>query len=42
MVNLLEGETVTGQTSKATVVILVENLSNNRLIISAQNKFIKQ
>ena len=34
------GETVTGQTSKATAVILVEDISNNRLIISAQNKFI--
>ena len=34
------GETVTGQTSKATAVILVENLSNNKLIISAQNKFL--
>ena len=34
------GETVTGQTSKATAVILVENLNNNKLIISAQNKFL--
>mgnify|MGYP001319517047 CR=1 FL=1 len=34
------GETVTGQTSKATAVILVEDITNNRLIISAQNKFI--
>ena len=34
------GETVTGQTSKATAVILVEDIANNRLIISAQDKFI--
>ena len=34
------GETVTGQTSNATAVILVEDITNNRLIISAQNKFI--
>ena len=34
------GETVTGQTSKATAVVLVEDISNNRLIISAQDKFI--
>tara|TARA_Y100001968_G_scaffold186167_1_gene170533 strand:+ start:610 stop:3234 length:2625 start_codon:yes stop_codon:yes gene_type:complete len=34
------GETVTGQTSNATAVILVEDITNNRLIISAQDKFI--
>jgi len=34
------GETITGQTSKATAVILVEDVTNNRLIISAQDKFI--
>ena len=34
------GETVTGQTSKATAIILVEDIKNNRLIISAQNKFL--
>ena len=34
------GETVTGQTSKATAVVLVEDVANNRLIISAQDKFI--
>ena len=34
------GETVTGQTSKATAVVLVEDVTNNRLIISAQDKFI--
>ena len=34
------GETVTGQTSKATAVVLVEDITNNRLIISAQDKFI--
>lgn len=34
------GETVTGQTSKATAVVLVEDIANNRLIISAQDKFI--
>ena len=34
------GETVTGQTSKATANVLVEDITNNRLIITAQNKFI--
>tara|TARA_A100001015_G_scaffold134964_1_gene149781 strand:- start:788 stop:3382 length:2595 start_codon:yes stop_codon:yes gene_type:complete len=34
------GETVTGQTSKATAIVLVEDISNNRLIITSQNKFI--
>ena len=34
------GETITGQTSKATAVVLVEDIANNRLIISAQDKFI--
>ena len=34
------GETITGQTSKATAVILVEDLDNNKLIITSQNKFI--
>ena len=34
------GETITGQTSKATSVILKEDLSNGKLYISAQNKFI--
>ena len=33
------GETVTGQTSGATAIVLVENLNNNKLIISSQNKF---
>ncbi|OUV60488.1 MAG: hypothetical protein CBC88_02320 [Candidatus Pelagibacter sp. TMED128] len=33
------GETITGQTSKATAVVLVEDITNNRLIISAQDKF---
>jgi len=33
-------ETVTGQTSKATAVVLVEDINNNRLIITAQDKFI--
>ena len=35
------GETITGQTSKATSVILKEELSNGKLYISAQNKFIE-
>ena len=35
------GETVTGQTSKATAVILKEDLANGKLYISAQNKFIE-
>ena len=35
------GEAVTGQTSKATeAVVLVEDITNNRLIITAQDKFI--
>ena len=34
------GEIVTGQTSKATATVLVEDIANNRLIISAQDKFI--
>ena len=34
------GETITGQTSKATAKVLAENLDNNRLFISAQDKFI--
>ena len=34
------GETVTGQTSNATAIVLVEDITNNRLIISAQDKFI--
>jgi len=34
------GETITGQTSKATSVILKEDLDNGKLYISAQNKFI--
>ena len=34
------GETVTGQTSKATAIVLVEDIDNNRLIITAQDKFI--
>ena len=34
------GETVTGQTSNATAVVIVEDITNNRLIISAQDKFI--
>ena len=33
------GETITGQTTGATAVVLVEDLDNNRLIISAQDKF---
>jgi len=35
------GETITGQTSKATSVILKEDLANGKLYISAQNKFIE-
>ena len=34
------GETITGQTSKATATVLAEDLNNNRLFISAQDKFI--
>jgi hypothetical protein len=33
------GETITGQTTGATATVLVEDLDNNRLIISAQDKF---
>ena len=35
------GETITGQTSKATSAILNEDLANGKLYISAQNKFIE-
>ena len=35
------GEIVTGQTSNATATILSEDLSSNRLFISAQDKFIQ-
>ena len=34
------GETITGQTSKATATILKEDLSNGKLYISANDKFI--
>ena len=34
------GETIRGGTSKATAVVLAEDLINNRLFISAQDKFI--
>jgi len=34
------GEIITGQTSGATTTILAEDLNNNRLFISAQDKFI--
>ena len=34
------GETIVGQTSKATAIVLVEDIANNRLIISAQDKFL--
>ena len=33
------GETIVGQTTGATAIVLVEDLDNNRLIISAQDKF---
>ena len=33
-------ETITGQTSKATSVVLTEDLDSNRLFITAQDKFI--
>ena len=33
------GETITGATSKATATVLAEDLDNNRLFISAQDKF---
>ena len=35
------GETLTGQTSNATAVVLTEDLDTGRLFISANNKFIK-
>ncbi len=35
------GETITGQTSNATAVVLTEDLGNGRLFISSQNKLIK-
>ena len=35
-----KGETITGQTSKATSTVLAEDLVNNRLYISSQDKFI--
>ena len=34
------GETIKGLTSNATAVVLVEDIANNRLIISAQDKFL--
>ena len=34
------GEIITGQTSNATATVIVEDLDNGRLIISAQNKFL--
>src|SRR6056300_1115557 len=34
------GETVTGQTSKATATVLTEDLDNGRLFISSQDKFV--
>ena len=34
------GETIRGLTSNATAVVLVEDIKNNRLIISAQDKFL--
>ena len=37
----VRSETVTGQTSKATAIVLVEDIANNRLIISAQDKFVE-
>ena len=33
-------ETVTGQTSKSTAIVLVEDITNNRLIITSQDKFV--
>ena len=36
------GETVTGQTSGATATVLTEDLDNNRLFISSQDKFINE
>src|SRR6056300_1121255 len=35
------GETVTGSTSNATATVVAEDLANNRIFISAQDKFIK-
>ena len=35
------GETITGSTSKATARVLSEDLTNNRIFISAQDKFTK-
>jgi len=35
------GETVTGQTSNATATVLSEDLTNNRLYISSQDKFVQ-
>ena len=37
----LNGETITGQTSKATAVCHVEDTSNGRIFISANQKFIE-
>jgi len=37
---ITKGETITGQTSNATATVLAEDLDNNRLFISAQDKFI--
>jgi len=34
-------ETITGQTSKATAIILAEDLDSNRLFITAQDKFVE-
>ena len=34
------GETITGATSSATATVLAEDLTNNRLFISAQDKFV--
>jgi len=34
------GETITGATSKATATVLAEDLTNSRLFISAQDKFV--
>ena len=34
------GETITGQTSKATATILIDDLRNGRMFISAQQQFI--
>src|SRR5210317_1754073 len=38
--NFTRGDTISGQTSGATTTILAEDLSNGRLFISAQDKFI--